>query len=111
MEDSSMLRMNLPVILTFILLVSTNSAWSGDDLRQGKKLIEWGWDEPDTKFMRSNIEQMEKFPFDGLVFHVTGAGNLTWGVWGNHKFAFNDFQQSIDDLKATKFRRFTDRFL
>jgi hypothetical protein len=31
-----------------------------------KKLIEWGWDEPDTKFMRENISQMEQFPFDGL---------------------------------------------
>jgi hypothetical protein len=36
---------------------------------KGKKLIEWGWDEPDTKFMRENIEKMEQYPFDGLVFH------------------------------------------
>src|SRR4051812_36880806 len=35
----------------------------------GKKVIEWGWDEPDTKFMRENIDKMEQFPFDGLVFH------------------------------------------
>lgn len=43
------------------------------DSTKGKKLIEWGWDEPDTKFMRANIHQMEKFPFDGLVFHATSS--------------------------------------
>src|SRR4051812_42303852 len=78
-----------------------------------KKLIEWGWDEPDTKFMRQNIEKMEQFPFDGLVFHATsGKGdNLAWEVWGGKKFTPSDFKQAVDDLKATKFSRFTDRFL
>jgi hypothetical protein len=78
-----------------------------------KKLIEWGWDEPDTAFMRANIEKMEQFPFDGLVFHAkTDQGaNLAWEVWGDKKFADADFKQAIDDLKATKFNRFTDRFL
>lgn len=79
----------------------------------GKKLIEWGWDEPDTKFMRANIEKMEQLPFDGLVFHATsGKGeNLAWEVWGGRKFAAADFKQAVDDLQATKFNRFTDRFL
>jgi hypothetical protein len=81
--------------------------------REGKKLLEWGWDEPDTKFMRENIEKMEQFPFDGLVFHATsGKGeNLSWEVWGGRKFAAADFQQAVADLKATRFQRFTDRFL
>jgi hypothetical protein len=45
-----------------------------------KKLIEWGWDEPDTKFMRQNVAKMEQLPFDGLIFHVAGSrgGNLSW---------------------------------
>src|SRR3954452_3674067 len=79
----------------------------------GKKLIEWGWDEPDTKFMRANIEKMEQSPFDGLVFHATsGKGdNLAWEVWGGKKCAPDDSKQAVDDLKATKFDRFTDRFL
>jgi hypothetical protein len=83
------------------------------DSLKGKKLIEWGWDEPDTKFMRENIEKMEQYPFDGLVFHATsGRGdNLAWEVWGSKKFAPDDFQQAVDDLKAIKFSRFTDRFL
>jgi hypothetical protein len=83
------------------------------DALKGKKLIEWGWDEPDTKFMRANVEKMERFPFDGLVFHATsGKGaNLAWEVWGTKEFTDDDFKQAVADLKATKFRRFTDRFL
>jgi hypothetical protein len=76
-------------------------------------VIEWGWDEPDTKFMRENIGKMERFPFDGLVFHATsGKGdNLAWEVWGSRKFTPDDFKQAVEDLKATRFHRFTDRFL
>lgn len=83
------------------------------DSTKRKKIIEWGWDEPDTKFMRQNIEKMEQFPFDGLVFHATsGKGdNLAWEVWGGRKFAPDDFKQAVEDLKATKFNRFSDRFL
>src|SRR5262245_65798478 len=80
---------------------------------KGKQLIEWGWDEPDTKFLRENVEKMERFPFDGLVFHATSdkGDNLAWEVWGGKKFAPGDFKQAVEDLKATKFSRFTDRFL
>src|SRR5437868_6188045 len=83
------------------------------NILQSKKLIEWGWDEPDTKFMRQHIEKMEQLPFDGLVFHaMSGKGdNLAWEVWGSRKFTPDDFKQAVDDLKATKFSRFADRFL
>jgi len=78
-----------------------------------KKVIEWGWDEPDTKFMRENIAKMEEAPFDGVVFHaMSGSGvNLSWEVWGNRKFEIAEFKQAIEDLRGTKFQRFTDRFL
>jgi hypothetical protein len=78
-----------------------------------KKLIEWGWDEPDTKFIRENIRKMEQFPFDGLVFHVNSSrgGNFTWELWGGRKFERDEFQHAVEDLRATEFRRFTDRFL
>ena len=78
-----------------------------------KKIIEWGWDEPDTEFIRAKIAKMEEFPFDGLVFHVTSSkgGNFTWEMWGERKFDVGEFRHSIDNLKATNFQRFTDRFL
>ena len=38
-----------------------------------KKLIEFGWDEPDTGFLRRHRDQLEQTPFDGCVFHVAGS--------------------------------------
>ena len=35
-----------------------------------KKLIEFGWDEPDTAFMREHAAEMERSPFDGCVFQT-----------------------------------------
>ncbi len=97
----------LPMILVLLILGSNVHA------QQPKKLIEWGWDEPDTKFMRQNVEKMEQLPFDGLIFHVTSnkGGNFVWEMWGKRKFDLADFQHAIDDLKATPFKRLTDRFL
>lgn len=84
-----------------------------DEAGDGKKVIEWGWDEPDTKFMRENIRKMEAYPFDGLVFHVTSSkgGNFAWEIWGGRAFHINELRHAIDDLKATPFQRLTDRFL
>jgi hypothetical protein len=78
-----------------------------------KKLIEWGWDEPDTRFLRANIERMERLPFDGLIFHVAGdhGENLCWEIWGARPFAVSQFTVAVADLKATPFRRFTERFV
>ena len=83
------------------------------ELPTAKKLIEWGWDEPDTKFLRANIERMEQFPFDGVIFHATSdrGENLAWEIWGERRFAIAQLQNALSDLKATRFRRFTDRFL
>ena len=72
-----------------------------------KKLIEFGWDEPDTQFMREHIAEMEKTPFDGCVFHI----NMTWQGWGEKKFTEADVKSAVDDLKAVKFQRFTHNFL
>jgi hypothetical protein len=80
---------------------------------KSKKLIEWGWDEPDNKFMRQNVERMEELPFDGVAFHAVSSkgGNVTWEMWGSRRFDLAEFQHAIDDLKATSFRRLADRFL
>lgn len=86
---------------------------AGQSKPAAKKLIEWGWDEPDTAFMRQNIASMEEMPFDGLVFHVTSArgGNFTWEMWGTRRFERSEFDHAVADLRATPFRRLTDRFL
>lgn len=103
------------IVLVFVSVVLFSP--HGQALAQGpakaKKLIEWGWDEPDTKFMRQNVEKMEQLPFDGLVFHVTDrkGANWVWEMWGNRRFELAEFQHAIDDLRGTPFRRLTERFL
>ena len=76
----------------------------------GKKIIEFGTDEPNTTFLRAHITEMEKLSFDGVVFHLSGP-NFTWELWGKRRFKASDFEKSLDELRATKFHRFTDRFL
>lgn len=82
-----------------------------------KKLIEFGWDEPDTAFLRRHIGEMERTPFDGCVFRVTyrraddQEGNFTWEAWGDRRIGEAELRPALDDLKATERRRFTELFL
>jgi hypothetical protein len=82
-----------------------------------KKLIEFGWDEPDTAFMRRHIDQMEQAPFDGVVFRVADTrpdgkpGNFLWEAWGRRAFTESELAPALVDLRATRFRRFTHNFL
>lgn len=86
----------------------------------GKKLIEYGWDCPTTSYVRANIAEMEKRPFDGIVIKVTktrdpaktGTGDtLGWNVFGKTAFAPEDYQHAIEDIQATQFQKFTHNFI
>ncbi len=85
--------------------------------QSARKLIEFGWDEPDPAFMRQHIEQMKKTPFDGCVFHLnykdsTGkTGSFLWEGWGKRAFKAEDLAEGLADLKATNFGRFSHNFL
>jgi hypothetical protein len=82
-----------------------------------KKLIEFGWDEPGTDFMLEHVSEMEKTPFDGCVFHVNyrkddgSNGSFTWECWGTKTFTAEELKDAADDLKSTKFSKFTHNFL
>jgi hypothetical protein len=82
-----------------------------------KLLIEFGWDEPDTRFMREHIAQLQASPFDGCVFHVGGLSNdgrfgeFTWGLWGRRQFTASELESARQDLLATDFGRFRHNFL
>ena len=79
----------------------------------GKKLIEWGWDEPNPKFMRENAAKMETLPFDGFVFYVqTDDGfDASLKFWGAPALDYAQFSAARSDLKAAQFTKLTDRFL
>ena len=80
-------------------------------------LIEFGWDEPDTAFLRRRIAEMEQTPFDGCVFHAvakTADGtlhDLAWKAWGRTAFRKEDFAGAFDDLRVTPLKQFTNNLL
>jgi hypothetical protein len=82
-----------------------------------KKLLEFGWDEPNTAFMRTHIAEMEQTPFDGTVFTIEGRDkdgktlNFLAEAWGKRKFMSAELKPALDDLKATPFKTFTHNFL
>ena len=99
------------------MTLSNGDAAAGGTTVKPKKVIEFGWDEPDTAFMREHITEMERTPFDGCVFHLLYAkpdgssGNFTWECWGRRAFTEAELQPALDDLKATPWHRFTHNFL
>lgn len=84
---------------------------------EAAKLIEFGWDEPDTAFMRQHIREMEQTPFDGCVFHLSyteeegKSGNFTWECWSERAFAREQLWHAVRDLKALDSETFTESFL
>ena len=84
---------------------------------KAKALIEFGWDEPGTAFLRTHIAEMQRTPFDGCVFQADydrpagGKGRFTWEGWGERKFTKSDLRQAFEDLRATSFRTFKRNFL
>ena len=75
--------------------------------RPVKKLIEYGWDVPYPDQVRKDIRNMEKRPFDGIIFRLRD--------W-NHAFDPRPWDEAklkpqLDDLAAIEWRTFTDNFL
>src|SRR5947208_15087708 len=106
------MRFALPLVIAATAVCSLKGA----DSATAKKLIEFGWDEPDTAFIRQHISEMEKTPFDGCVFHVNAkpkpaGSSLTWDSWNTNRFTAEEVQGALQDLRATRFTRFTHNFL
>ena len=110
-------RRSLVLLLALLAIAPTC-----DGSAPKKKLIEFGWDEPDPAFMRKHLAQLEASPFDGCVYHLPypeglmdkkygKAINYAWAVWGKRRFREEELSQSLADLRATKFKRFRSTFL
>ena len=100
------------------VLLSTCVVQSDDlpDMRIQKKLIECGWDTPDTAMLRKHLAEVEQAPYDGIRIKATGTdveGNpvrLTF-AFGPEEWDRESFQHAVDDLKACDWQRMTDNFL
>jgi hypothetical protein len=90
---------------------------------KAKKLIYYGWGSPDALYVREHWREMEEMPFDGVGIVVPvdrrawqqgnrGTHNqLAWQMMGKKTFRVEDFRESIADLRAAKWGKFTDNFL
>src|SRR5438128_9964332 len=99
-----------------LALLALASQLQAADLRP-KKLIEFGWDEPDLAFIRAHLPEMQRTPFDGCVFHVDykradgKTGSFTWQSWGQQAFTETDLRDAFADLETIHFGRFNSTFL
>ena len=105
-----------PVALFVLLLMSTAVLGQSSDMRRRKKLIATGWDRPDTRQLRQNLTEMERRPFDGVVLVAVGQTDedkpcAMRATFNNKQWKPQWFQTCIDDLKACRFKRFTDNFI
>ena len=88
----------------------------GPAVLKDKKLIAWGCDRIDTVEVRRRIAELEQMPFEGVVLTVRPDGlpetvERYSGWFGGKRHRRDDFKQAIADLRATKFRKFTDNFM
>lgn len=72
----------------------------------GKKLIEVGWDTPSPEYVRDHIQDMEKRPFEGVIFRLDNGGGQIFDVTKNP-----DLSPQLKVLSAIKWNKFTDNFL
>ncbi|WZO99900.1 hypothetical protein EP7_001518 [Isosphaeraceae bacterium EP7] len=100
--------------LACLAMTATSSAAAAD---APKALIEFGWDEPDTAYLRAHLAGMERNPFDGCVFRVHARlpdgtlKNFTWEAWGRRAFSEPEVAAARADLKAIKPVQFRANFL
>jgi hypothetical protein len=103
-------------LLAVLILLGPSCAAAGEPDRP-RRLVEFGWDEPDTAFLRAHLAEMERTPFDGCVFHANyrdadgKVGNLAWEFWGRRAFTEEELSGAFDDLRALDPRRFRSNFL
>ncbi len=93
------------VLLTALFAASLLSAQEYCALE--KKLIEYGWDVPAPDYIRDNIREMEKRPFDGVVFRLKGGGKV-FDITPMTEEQFADDYAAVAEIAWDKF---TDNFV
>lgn len=122
----TLLQRLLSSILCIFVLLSASGLWLAHAWTQegeGKKLIYYGWGVRDTQYVRDHWRQMEEMPFDGVGIvvainrqawqrgEVSTGNQLGWQVMGQRLFREEEFREAVADLKAARWRAFTDNFL
>jgi len=72
-----------------------------------KTLIDYGWNNPSSQFVRDNIVQMEQKPFGGLTLRLAPGSD----VFNKVAYPDVDFEGDQANLRATPFKSLTHNFV
>ncbi len=85
---------------------------------QEVRILEIGWNTPETTYIHDHVREMEKLPFTGLVLDFVKdagptdtSGHFSWNLWDPNLVRAEEYSKSIQALKQTRFHRFTDNLL
>jgi hypothetical protein len=111
------------VVLVFLTLFAFGQAQGQTSAPSAKKLIYYGWGNPEMQYVREHWRDMESMPFDGVGIMVAvdrqawqqgkrDTGNqLGWQVMGRRTFQMEEFREVIADLKSAQWQTMPDNFL
>lgn len=102
-----MLKMVIPFFRIWLLAVICICPSIFAQGRVKKKIVEYGWDVPYPDFVRDNIREMEKQPFDGIIFRTKGFDH----IFDIRPWQADKLQPQLDTLAQIKWGRFQDNFL
>ena len=89
---------------TLLLIIISLAAFAQN--KQEKKLLEFGWDYPNSSFIAHNIHHMQEVPFDGTVF------SFDKGIYNAFDSAkLPDATFDYDILSKIEWQKLTDNFL
>ena len=104
----------------FLVCCALSFAVSGASPERRPKLIEFSWSSPTTGFLRKNIRTMEaNAPYDGIGIHVIGEFEADgkkqlathFNIFDATPWEIGYFAKAVEDLKHTRFEKFTDNFI
>lgn len=81
-----------------------------------KRLIEYGWDQPDTAFLKARLAEIERSPFDGTVYAATYLASgvarfFNRDCWGAKLFTPAEMAPAEADLLSCAGGRMQENFL
>ena len=94
-------------LIVWVVLAASLFAGEAPLAPPGKKLIEYGWDVPTPAEMRDGLAAMEKRPFDGLIFRLSGGHN----AFVTKPLNVVNFAEDERILRNLQFTRFRDNFV
>ena len=96
-------RTLVAALFMWVVLAASAPLYAAPLAPPGKKLIEYGWDVPTPSQMRAELASMEKRPFDGLIFQLSGGHNA-FVTKPLEPAKFTEDERILRDLQFTRFR-------